>query len=286
MAFNCPKLNGIVILLGVLPSLNMPVSHFELCIPPASDAVLWRYMELDRFRTFLDRKALFFSRADKFADPFEGSLPKLEYEHRPRMHREIDLFYGNQPDDNKIAEAIADMSYRHLEFKRTHIINCWHSNPNESDAMWRLYLKSNEGVAIQTTTARLIESFQNNPLDIDISSVRYLDYETEGFYNYDYPHTNYNLFMPLVHKRNEFSHEREVRLIHEVREAEKDINFWDSQELSQGKLLDVDVNILVNKIILPPTSDEKVRQEVDFLVRSRDYAFELEKSILSRQAYF
>jgi hypothetical protein len=264
----------------------MPVDQPEIGIAPKSDAVLWRYMELDRFKSFLDRKALFFCRVDKFSDPFEGSIPKREYEFRPGMHRAMDRAYGNQPNEEQIAKGIEDLAYTHMMFRRSHVVNCWHNNSNESDAMWRLYLKTNEGVAIQTTTTHLIQSLQNNPKDIDISQVRYLDYDKDVFYGKDYPHRNYNLFMPLIHKRNEFIHEREVRLIYQADDAMRDINYWDKQESDKGMFIELDINVLVNKIILPPTSDEKVRQEVEFLIKSRGYDFELEKSTLSKSAYF
>ena len=34
-------------------------------------------------------------------------------------------------------------------------VNCWHINEHESAAMWDLYLKSNEGIAIQSTYQKL-----------------------------------------------------------------------------------------------------------------------------------
>jgi hypothetical protein len=36
-------------------------------------------------------------------------------------------------------------------------------NDNESDAMWKIYLKSTEGVAIQSTVSRLKACFLNTP---------------------------------------------------------------------------------------------------------------------------
>ena len=42
---------------------------------PPDNAVLWRYIDFTKFVSLLDRKALFFVRADKLGDPFEGTLP-------------------------------------------------------------------------------------------------------------------------------------------------------------------------------------------------------------------
>ena len=42
--------------------------------PPPDNAVLWRYISFTKFVSLLTRKALFFARADKLGDPYEGSL--------------------------------------------------------------------------------------------------------------------------------------------------------------------------------------------------------------------
>lgn len=265
----------------------MAVTCPENGIAPNPNAILWRYMELDRFQSMLERKALFFCRAGKFSDPFEGSLPKKEYENRIKSQRQADAFYGNYSTDEQIAENIAGLTNWHLQFRDTHTVNCWHINYNESDAMWQLYLKSNEGVAIQTTVAHLMLSLQSTSLDIDISRVRYIDYDRDVFFHHqDFPHQSYNLFAPLIHKRNEFMHERELRLIHEVRDAENDSSYWEKQEFESGKLIEVDLDILVDKIILPPTSDEKFRGKVETITKEFGHDFVFEKSALSKPALF
>ena len=263
----------------------MPVTCPNIGIAPDPNLILWRYMELDRFQSFLERESLFFSRADKFSDPFEGSIPKKVYDFRNEAQGKR-FRNGVQPDSEQIANRIANLADTHLMFKRTHVINCWHNNSNESDAMWRLYLKTNEGVAIQTTAARLMQSLEGSDRDIKISQVRYVDYDRDGFYGEDYQHSGYNFFMPLIHKRNEFIHEREVRLIHDVRAAERDNSYWENQESEGGMFIELDLDVLVDKIILPPTSDEKVRQKVELLVDRFGHHFELEKSVLSNEAYF
>lgn len=265
----------------------MAITCPEVGVAPEPNSILWRYMELDRFKSLLERKALFFSRADKFPDQFEGSLPLREYEFRPKVHRAIDDFYGNQSTDEQIAESIAGLTHEHLEFRRRHVVNCWHSNSNESDAMWGMYLKSNEGIAIQTSVSRLRQSVETSPLEVEISKVRYLDYERDIFFHAtEYPHRNYNLMMPLLHKRNEFIHEKEVRLIHEVREAYSDKKYWETQEFETGMFIEVDIPVLVRKVILTPTSDERVREKVELVIQNAGYHFTIEKSALSRPALF
>lgn len=51
------------------------VVHEFLHTPP-KDAILWRYMDFVKFISLLETNTLFFARADKLGDPFEGSFPK------------------------------------------------------------------------------------------------------------------------------------------------------------------------------------------------------------------
>ena len=52
----------------------MHKEHEYLDIPP-DDVVLWRYMDFTKFVSLLEKSALFFPRADKLGDPFEGYWP-------------------------------------------------------------------------------------------------------------------------------------------------------------------------------------------------------------------
>ena len=45
--------------------------------PDNLDARVWRYMDFFKFVSSLQKSTLYFARADKLDDPFEGSYPKL-----------------------------------------------------------------------------------------------------------------------------------------------------------------------------------------------------------------
>jgi hypothetical protein len=73
--------------------------------------------------------------------------------------------------------------------------------------MWELYLKTDEGVAIETTFGRFRDSFSAEKIQkVFIGQVNYIDYDTEPV-----PWDNF-LFMPL-HKRKSFAHEQELRAL-------------------------------------------------------------------------
>lgn len=91
---------------------------------------IWRYLDFTKFVSLLDTKSLFFIRADKLSDPFEGSFSKANIKLRP-------LVYGE--NFSIIHEKFSKF---HMEIRKFTFINSWHMNEYESDAMWRLYLHS------------------------------------------------------------------------------------------------------------------------------------------------
>ena len=117
--------------------------------------------------------------------------------------------------------------------------------------MWNLYLKSNEGVAIQTTFENIKECFNQINENIYIGTVRYIDYDSDIFSS-DKSFA-FNFLRAFLHKRKSYSHENEYRAI-----------IWDngSSELKMlasnesGIYIPVDLNILIEKIIVIPDSEE------------------------------
>lgn len=85
--------------------------------------------------------------------------------------------------------------------------NSWHVNEFESAAMWDLYLKSPEGIAVETTFGRLRDSFSVEPTHrVFIGTVNYIDYDTM-------PLPWDNSLLLALHKRKSFSHEQELRAL-------------------------------------------------------------------------
>jgi hypothetical protein len=89
---------------------------------------------------------------------------------------------------------------------RSLYVNCWHINMHESAAMWKLYTKSDEGVAVQSTIGRLIKMAQQSTEDIFIGEIYYIDYNSDSF-------SKWNHFDAIVRKRQSFAHERELRAV-------------------------------------------------------------------------
>jgi hypothetical protein len=122
-------------------------------------------MDFTKFVSLLEQSELFFARADKLGDIFEGAYPKENVQQRAIKYQEMfeqlprsvrrDLNLGNR-------DKVSSQFFKKLRY---HIfINSWHESQHESAAMWRLYLKSNEGIAIQSTFGRLKDCFKQSTL--------------------------------------------------------------------------------------------------------------------------
>jgi hypothetical protein len=79
-------------------------------------------------------------------------------------------------------------------------------NDVESAAMWNLYLRAEEGIAVRSNFGRLCDSFAPETRPVFAGGVTYVDYDSavipEG-----------NIFWPFAHKQRSFEHEREVRAV-------------------------------------------------------------------------
>lgn len=160
-------------------------------IPP-DDAILWRYMRFPRFVALLASNQLWFARADQFPDHYEGAYGGLNAQRRIENYGEVQ---GRQFIERKRRE----IEYR----RRRTYLNCWHENPGESAAMWEIYGRDNEAIAIVATFGALRSVF---PPEVAVLRVKYVDFRTtfvsEG-----------SSTDPFVYKRLSFDHEREVRAI-------------------------------------------------------------------------
>lgn len=108
----------------------------------------------------------------------------------------------------------------------------------------KLYSKSDEAIAIQTTYSKLVNSL---PDDLFIGLVSYIDYETEWL-------PEGNLFYPFMHKRKSFSHENEVRIIKDgFNEDSKKVRSGDSN-LIDGIYVSIDIGNIIENIFVAPTS--------------------------------
>src|SRR5208283_480792 len=195
----------------------MPIRIHE----PIEDRTLWRYMDLEKLLSLLQRNCLYFAQLKRFKDPYEGTAPMA-------------LRGAGTVDQGLVFDPVRDEQiHDHL------YVSCWHSNPDESAAMWAAYSRTS-GVAITTTLARFQAALTDAPQEIEIAAVHYRAI-TPGF----------AAGSPWTIKRPSFAHEREVRAV-----------FRDPGGCQEGIGIPVDVAALIEKIHVSPESEPWVERVV------------------------
>ena len=246
---------------------------------PDTNAILWRYMDFSKLIDLLESGSLFFVRAELMEDPYEAALPTLT-ENAYRA-------YFQRPGVVSVNNA-ADITLTNMRIMRTQsCISCWHENDFESAAMWSLYAKSDECIAIRTSFKNLIVTFSKAPELIHATQIQYIDYATQNFTNGD---PSFSAFDAITHKRKSFEHEREVRLILWTHSSP-------NQLLTYGRQLDrsddahrpfphaghpvrVDTRTLLEAIYVSPRSPEWFRSLVSRVLKRYGIATEPVRSSL------
>lgn len=206
--------------------------------PSDPDAKVWRYMDFAKYVSMLETGALWFTRADKLGesfedklgDPFEGTIAGATRERYRDVYNWVaskkDQSLPTNEERDRYVEAHMEKERRSNEWHREwSYVNCWHMNDHESAAMWRLYARTNEAVAIQSTYAGLrdclpsevnmgtVEADESSGWRIEqrgpvyLGEVEYIEAATEAI-----PQQGFRL-TPFMYKRKSFQHENEVRAV-------------------------------------------------------------------------
>jgi len=249
----------------------MYVDHPAFVQPDNEHVKVWRYMDFTKMVSLIDTRRLFFTRADKFDDPFEGSWPRINVQ---GMHTVPD---DVPPEAREIyLKSYANIGEMSKLWSKHTAINCWHMNEHESAAMWKLYLKSDEGIAVQSTYNKLRSSIIDDE-NVYLGVVKYIDYEKEWIDG------NVNLLAPFVHKRKSFEHEREIRaLVIKWPKTEGEIE----ETIDTGLKIKVDVERLIEQIYIAPNAPAWFSDLVRAIIHRYGYAIEVVQSKLNDKPIF
>ena len=140
----------------------MIIEHFSEDKDIDEDTVIWRYRSFKRFKQLLKEESLHFHRIDDFADPFEGSIPKLVDDIRETHATE--------------REARVDQALNRRLRQHT-FANCWHMKERESANMWDNYGGDKNVIAIKSTVGQLEEAIVEPEEDyLQLADIRYIDF--------------------------------------------------------------------------------------------------------------
>jgi hypothetical protein len=235
--------------------------------PPPSDAnaQVFRYTDFTKFMDLLERRKLFFSRADLMGDPFEGSVSPATVDARSKR-------FPGGTHAHDIAEWNQGL-YREWTF-----INCWHMNEDESDAMWKVYAGSNASIAIQSTCASLRAALPGN---VNAEPCVYLG--VVEYHDFSQPMSERNLHWAFLRKRRCFKHEHEIRgIIMDLTGA----TGHKGRQTNPGLLVDVNLSELIHKLIVAPGSPDWFLALVRAVLKRYGLDKPVEKSALDTPPVF
>jgi hypothetical protein len=251
----------------------MPVSVFtDAPEPDDQEAVVWRFMDMDKFRDLVTTSELYLCRADLFKDDEKEGLPPESYFPKTGMNR-LDIH-----DAVEMSNHVGSLA----QFRQGFFMSCWCLLAKETAAMWKKFAK--EGVAISSRYSWLkaaLNAFEDDAL---IGKIRY------GLNHL----TGWNVHRFITTKREEFSHEREIRAAIWVRDERDGMNrhIGESNFPHDRPIIEapgprylrrrIDLKTLVNEIIVSPYADETRLSEVEKLIRDTNYLIPARPSELTR----
>jgi hypothetical protein len=234
---------------------------------------VWRYLSLSAVIATIKTQQLRLTRVDKFQDPFEGSIPKAQFEQQVPLFiaaaSRRAMFAANQgmagrpmqPDEDPWIKA---PRLRRARTRSAHA-SCW-SIGEDSEALWRLYChddgRQGVGVAFRTTLARLEASVA--VYDLRVDPITYIRYHEAPAFTDEMAH--------LLHKRHGFAAENELRLLkfnqdHFNATIPKDASVPD---LSEHIFLEWDPSNVIEEIVISPYAGENYEDLVRTAITASD----------------
>jgi hypothetical protein len=233
--------------------------------PPHGSNVIWRYMGLEKFLDMLENQVLRFTKAGNLSDNRELRLP----------YERMEALYWETIKENSETERVNASTHQwqvvdsikgkaEVLRARTYL-SCWTITPNESYALWKIYLGgSRAGVAIRTTVAALQKSVsERNQHKISYAKIRYLDNVNPN--NMEDSHF-------IFQKSTHYDYEKELRLAIDYKPdpgnqplMERFIN--EGIIVTNSISVAVDINTLIREIYLSPFVIGSFRETFEQIVR-------------------
>lgn len=224
-------------------------------VTPPDGTKIWRYVSLAGLVSILSTEALFFCRADKLGDPFEGALSNVDFASLRQFEHE-----------HNVSGSTVDFL---RGIRKYAAISCWHINETESAAMWKLY-SERAGIAIQSSVLGLKEALTRHDSDkIYIGQVKYYNYGSDSL-----PFGN--IMYPFFCKRKCFVHEHELRvLLLRIPMSAYQMTFSE-ETMRSGVPVKIDVHSMIQTLYIAPGSPEWVFAAVHAIIER----FELDRPLL------
>jgi len=244
--------------------VKVPLQSYVNQREPGADALVWRFLDIPKFRDLMANEELYFRRADRFKmDPNE-SVPPDDW-----IRESLGLRKFVLEDEMKLRAEKGSLA----QFRECSYLSCWHLFEGEDPEMWKEFCPY--GVAAVTRYELLRETLKDLIDPVHIGLARY------GYGRGE----RYNHFTFMYTKGREFQKEREVRILmscydpaagmnrhydinnipHERPLKENRLHKW----VADGKRRRIEVKPLVTGLVVSPWANSRVFAEVKFWAKAR-----------------
>ena len=256
----------------------MPVKPYWSQVEPAKDSVLWRFLDMRKFRDLMASEELYFRRADLYPDESEG-LPPETYALR---------ILGLNPYDINDRFTL----HNHLGFtaqaREAFYISCWYLYKEglETLDMWEAY--GRDGVAICTRYELLHDALNGLHDDAHLGRVQYgTDHLTDRFNGMEFIFT----------KQLKYALECEVRALitsyDPLGSGDRHFDLNNSPHprplpmnprnpwVPDSKRRRIDLRSLITDVVISPWSEPDAVEEIGLWIRSKTFSFSAKRSELT-----
>jgi hypothetical protein len=166
---------------------------------PGAEATVWRYLSMSKLRDLAETSELYLPRLDLQEDDAEGRWPA-------GVERLMFTTGGDPASLRASLEAVRGQTYA----------SCWTLRRSICERMWTEYA-AEDGAAIGVRYSDLLESLSDAAMGLAAGGVTYCDVVDASWA--ERFHRVNTLVLPFQ-KRTSFAWEQEVRLVHQLTEAE------------------------------------------------------------------
>jgi hypothetical protein len=191
--------------------------------------VLRRYLDMPRFISFLKSSTLYLCRSDLFQDKFEGSFTVSVKDAIINSYNKNKIEYTYEKFKKELREGV--------------FINCWSLGADDNMALWKLYGKTNDCVAITTTVGKLSTALNNYTGQgcISLRKVEYIKHWKDPKIKIK-PYSNV-----FKYKTVGYAFESEVRII-----LDRFSETFESPSKDEGITLPVNLSKFLRSIVVSP----------------------------------
>lgn len=262
---------------------------------PVENGVIQKYMSFDRFVSAISNKGLWVSRLDKFEDPWEGAIPKMNIEEFQKSTSEKisvsvieELYSANSSELRDILDLleIDQSQFLNPEIKVRILplfaklflyADCWFRSEEDSISMWKSFGSGPNSLKIISKIDSVHKFFSEYESKFSSSNkkykrgdIKYLDYFKDRW------DEKRNPFMPAFHKRSVYSHEREYRSIIQL----------DKINGASGFYVPVNFDDVIDIVVLSPTTSKSFEESIVWILKNANIDAFVQKSELFKPPHY